>query len=164
MPDYGLFKTTRTVPIAPAYVFPRREELRVIVEKLRTHGIIVEELATPLTTKVEAFTIGKVSRAAGRLQGRDRESVQVSGGYEQKEMSFGPGTYVVRTSQPLGLLAAYLLEPESDDGLVTWNFLDSHIAPQKVLPIYKLMTPRVLKDLRPSSGTKTGNAQGEGTG
>jgi len=147
MPDYGLFTATRTVPIAPAYFIPRQEELRVVVEKLRTHGITVEELAKPLTTKVEAFRIVNVSHASGRLQGRDRESVKVSGDYEQKEMSFGPGTYVVRTSQPLGLLAAYLLEPESDDGLVTWNYLDSLIGPQKVLPIYKLMTPRVLKGL-----------------
>jgi len=162
MPDYGLFKATRSVPIATAYLVPRQEELRVIAEKLRAHGITVEELAKPVTTKVEAFTIGKVSRAAGRLQGRDRESVQVSGGYEQKEMSFEPGTYVVRTSQPLGRLAAYLLEPESDDGLGTWNFLDSHIGPQKVLPIYKLMSPRVLKDLRPGSRTKIEKAQGQG--
>lgn len=103
-----------------------------------------------------------VSRASGRLGGRDRESVTVTGGYEQKEMSFGPGTYVVRTSQPLGLLAAYLLEPESDDGLVTWNFLDAYLGPQKVLPIYKLMTPRVLKDLRLSSHTKIEKAHGEG--
>ena len=32
--------------------------------------------------------------------------------------------YVVRAAQPLGILALYLLEPQSDDGLVTWNFTD----------------------------------------
>ena len=60
-------------------------------------------------------------------------------------MQFEPGTYFVRTSQPLGLLAAYLLEPESDDGLVAWNFFDAFLQPQKVLPVYKLMRARDLK-------------------
>ncbi|HYV29292.1 MAG TPA: hypothetical protein VFA77_17285 [Candidatus Eisenbacteria bacterium] len=43
------------------------------------------------------------------------------------------------TAQPLGILAAYLLEPESDDGLVTWNFFDAFLEPGKVYPIYKHM-------------------------
>jgi hypothetical protein len=70
----------------------------------------------------------------------------VTGHYEEKEITFAPGTYLVRTSQPLGLLAAYLLEPESDDGFVAWNFLDSHLNPQTILPIYKLMESRALAD------------------
>ena len=48
-------------------------------------------------------------------------------------------TILVRTAQPLGLLAACLLEPESDDGLVTWNFLDADLEVGKVYPIHKLM-------------------------
>ena len=34
------------------------------------------------------------------------------------------GSLVVRTDQPLGRLVFYLLEPESNDGLTTWNVLD----------------------------------------
>jgi hypothetical protein len=55
-------------------------------------------------------------------------------------MTFESGTAIVRTAQPLGLLAAYLLEPESDDGLVNWNFLDAYLSEGKIYPIYKLMT------------------------
>jgi hypothetical protein len=32
--------------------------------------------------------------------------------------------FVVRAAQPLGILALYLLDPQSDDGLATWNFVD----------------------------------------
>ena len=39
----------------------------------------------------------------------------------------------------LTALAAYLLEPESDDGLNTWNFLDAYLGEGKVHPVYKLM-------------------------
>ena len=64
--------------------------------------------------------------------------VTLKGSYEENKLEFAPGTLLVRSAQPLGLLAAYLLEPESDDGLVTWNFLDSFLEKGKVYPIYKL--------------------------
>jgi hypothetical protein len=37
------------------------------------------------------------------------------------------------------LLAAFLLEPESDDGLLAWNFLDQFLQPGKVVPIHKVL-------------------------
>ena len=46
--------------------------------------------------------------------------------------------------QPLGVLAMYLLEPSSDDGFVTWNFLDDALAEGKDYPIW-----RVLKQATP---------------
>lgn len=46
---------------------------------------------------------------------------------------------MVRTAQPLGRLVCYLLEPESDDGLVDWNFFDAYLETGKTFPVYKLM-------------------------
>jgi hypothetical protein len=43
----------------------------------------------------------------------------------------------VRTAQPLATLASYLLEAESDDGLVNWNFLDAYLEKGKTYPIHK---------------------------
>jgi hypothetical protein len=143
MLDYGLFAAARSVPIARAYLIPHKEEVGAIVEKLRAHGIVVEELARPLTVDVERFTVEKVTRAPRRIQGHD--NVKVTWRSEEEKVRFEAGTYFVRTSQPLGLLAAYLLEPESDDGLVSWNFLDAFLEPQKVVPVYKLMRTNDLK-------------------
>jgi hypothetical protein len=137
MKDYGMFAATRTVQIGRAYLFRREDGLSAIEEKLRAHGIIFEELREPLTSEVERFTISEVKRTERPFQGH--KSVRLAGEYRREEMKFEPGTILVRTSQPLGVLAAYLLEPESDDGLVTWNFLDDYLAPQKVYPIYKVM-------------------------
>jgi hypothetical protein len=139
MLDYGLFASTRSISVPGAYLIPRQEGLRAAVEKLREHGIAVEELVKPLQAKVETFIIEKVNRAPRRFQGHD--GVKLTGRYGKEEIRFEPGTYLVRTSQPLGLLAAYLLEPESDDGLVAWNFLDGLLGTEKVLPIYKLTQP-----------------------
>jgi hypothetical protein len=45
----------------------------------------------------------------------------------------------VRTNQPLTSLLCYLLEAESDDGFVNWNFLDVYLGKGKTYPINKLM-------------------------
>jgi dipeptidyl-peptidase-4 len=51
---------------------------------------------------------------------------------------------VVRMAQPLANLAAYLLEPQSNDGLMTWNYLDRYLVPQwgsgyNPYPVYKVI-------------------------
>jgi hypothetical protein len=45
---------------------------------------------------------------------------------------------VVRTDQPLGRLAFYLLEPESDDSLTTWNLFDGVLKPGATHPVLKV--------------------------
>ena len=47
------------------------------------------------------------------------------------------GSLVVRTDQPLGRLVFYLLEPESDDGLGTWNLLDAALKVGEPHPVMK---------------------------
>jgi dipeptidyl-peptidase-4 len=147
------------VPIARAYLIPHKEEVGALVAKLRAHGIVVEELARPLTTDVDTFTIEKVTRAPRRFQGHD--NVKVAGTSQEEKVQFEAGTYLVRTSQPLGVLAAYLLEPESDDGLVSWNFLDAFLEPQKVLPVYKLMRTGDLKRVETRSSNPKGPSNSE---
>lgn len=137
MLDYGLFAAKRSVRIPQGYLIPHDEALRPLMENLRTHGIRVEELAKPLMARTEGFTIESVNQAARPVQGHKISSV--TGHWAEQESQFDQGTYIVRTTQPLGLLAAFLLEPESDDGLLAWNFLDQFLQPGKVVPIRKLL-------------------------
>ena len=44
----------------------------------------------------------------------------------------------IPANQPLGRLAFYLLEPESDDGLVTWNFIEEGVSVGKTYPVYRV--------------------------
>jgi hypothetical protein len=48
--------------------------------------------------------------------------------------------YVVSTSQPLARVAMYLLDPESDDGLATWNVFDGALA-QRTYPVFRAAAP-----------------------
>ena len=137
MQDYGVFAAKRSVPTARAYVFRREDGTRAVIDKLLQHGIAVEELTSPLTTEVESFVIDSVKKAARPFQGHT--AVTLSGKYKKETLTFPAGSILVRAAQPLGTLAAYLLEPESDDGLTSWNFLDTYLGEGKVHPVFKVM-------------------------
>jgi hypothetical protein len=139
MDDVGMFEAVRTVPVPRAYLFERADP---IVEKLRQHGIVVEELSAATEVPVETFTIDKFERSKRTFQGHNE--VRMAGTYANERRSFPAGTVVVRTAQPLGRLVFYLLEPESDDGLVTWNFWDASLEVGKRFPVFKLLTAEKL--------------------
>ena len=49
-----------------------------------------------------------------------------------------PGSLFIPANQPLARLAFYLIEPESDDGLVTWNVIEEGLAVGQTYPIYRV--------------------------
>jgi hypothetical protein len=58
-----------------------------------------------------------------------------------RRIALAAGAFLVRTGQPLGSLAVYLLEPASEDGLAAWNFMDGWLKHGEELPVYRLMKP-----------------------
>jgi hypothetical protein len=70
-------------------------------------------------------------------------NVQVEGrwGRQPIDTTVNAGGYLVNTNQPLGTLAAYLLEPASEDGVVTWNLLDRELRAGSAYPITRLGAP-----------------------
>jgi hypothetical protein len=42
-------------------------------------------------------------------------------------------------------LAFYLIEPESDDGLVTWNIIEEGLAGGQTYPIYRVLDGAAIK-------------------
>lgn len=134
MEDLGNFASTRTVKAPRAYLFKPDSK---IVEKLLQHGITVEELTSELTVNVDSFKIETVEKSKRPFQGHNE--TKMTGKFNQEKVTFTVGTILVRTAQPLGRLVFYLLEPESDDGLVDWNFFDSYLETGKTFPVYKLM-------------------------
>jgi hypothetical protein len=137
MDDYGIFAAKRSVAVPRAYIFKPEKNLEIVIEKLVQHGITVEELTSPLQTEVEVFTIGNVTRSQRAFQ--NHREMKITGTYKKENMTFPVGSIIVRTAQPLGRLVCYLLEAESDDGLVNWNFFDPYLETGKVFPVYKIM-------------------------
>jgi dipeptidyl-peptidase-4 len=145
MPYYADFVAKRSVRLPYAYLIPIVGT--EIPDKLRQHGIAVERLTEAATLETEAFRLKEIKGAERLYQGHRTNTVK--GEYAVEKREFPKGTYLVRTAQPLGRLAAYLLEAESDDGLLVWNYFDKDIVSQwgggaQVYPVYKLFTPQNL--------------------
>jgi murein tripeptide amidase MpaA len=138
MPVYDRFAAARKEPIPRAYLIPAR--LGEIVALLRRQGILVDLTTQSEKQGLEAFAVEGLS-VDSLFEGH--RSVQVEGHWSAQpaDSLLSAGWYVVRTDQPLGTLAAYFLEPLSEDGVVTWNFLDRELQPGRLYPILRLRTP-----------------------
>ena len=55
------------------------------------------------------------------------------------------GSYIVRAGQPYGLLAFYLLEPENDDGLLSWGFFENVLSAPGAYPVLRVTQPVTLR-------------------
>jgi len=144
VPYFSDFFIKRSVPFPAAYLIPAPEPAAVDV--LRRHGISVERLTEAATLDVETFKIKEIKGAERLYQGHRTNTIK--GEYVKEKIILPAGTYIVSTAQPLGNLAAYLLEPESDDGLVVWNYFDKFLASSWggggsgiSVPIHRLLKP-----------------------
>jgi hypothetical protein len=137
MPVWDRFTAAKREAMPAAYLIPDR--LQTVVELLRRQGIIVTALPDGWKGRAEAFTIDSVRRARNRFEGHN--ALSVDGRWTAGADSAAGAWYLVATTQPLGVLAAYLLEPDSEDGVVTWNLLDSDMVPGSSYPVRRLRTP-----------------------
>jgi hypothetical protein len=132
---YDRFDPEYSVPVPAAYAIPAgREE---VVRALRMHGVIVDRLLSPVRVSAVAFTVDSVAHAHRAFQGHNETTLH-GRWLAPRTISLAKGSYLVRTGQPLGALAVYLLEPESDDGLVTWNTLDAVLRDGAEFPIVRV--------------------------
>src|SRR4029453_16281283 len=134
--DRFVATTTRRVPREYVVRSSSAAVLNSVEGVLRTHGIVVERVTTPSRRVVDAFVVDEVEHARQPFQGH-RETT-VTGQFERREDEIPAASLVVRTNQPRGRLAFYLLEPESNDGLTTWNVFDAELAAGKAHPVLKV--------------------------
>ncbi len=146
IPYYVDYYPTKNVRFPFAYLITTTDP--AITDLLKRHGIKMEKLSGDAKIQVQRFEITDLKGSARLNQGHYTNTIE--GKYIDGPVDFPAGTIVVRTAQPLGNLAAYLLEPQSDDGLVFWNFLDRILVPQwgngyNPCPVYKVLDKTVLK-------------------
>jgi hypothetical protein len=135
MPVFDRFVAARKEAMPAGYLIPAR--LKETVELLRRQGILVEVLTASWRTAVEVFTVD--SLGLGPLfEGHRPVAVEGRWGQAASDTVAAAGWYLVRTDQPLGTLAAYLLEPTSEDGVVTWNLLDRELQARLAYPMMRV--------------------------
>ena len=89
MKDYGVFAVTRSAAMPKGWLIPTNPRLTAAVERLRLHGLKVEEISTPAQVSVERFTITAYTRAERMFQGH-REA-RLKGSFDVAQLSVAPG-------------------------------------------------------------------------
>lgn len=118
MPFLARFVGDKVVARPRAYVVPGR-----LAAFFRGHGLSV--LPAPSAARVERATLESLGEVSGR-------AILEASGVGHRQVSWAPATaqlptdaVIVATNQPLGAVAVYLCEPESDDGLVEGGFVQT---------------------------------------
>ena len=91
-----------------------------VIALLKLHGIAYEPIAAPRTV-----TLDMVRLSGPKLKDADEGHVPLAAAayvHAQRTETYPAGSVRVPSDQPLGLLAAAMLEPESPDSLLAWNF------------------------------------------
>jgi hypothetical protein len=145
LPYLATYAPTRTVRLPRGYLMVNPED--ALVRKLQQHGIVVERLSEAASVPVEGFRITAIEGSDQLNQGHYTNRVR--GEYFETTRMFPPGTAFVSLAQRLAPLAASLLEAESDDGLLVWNFFDRALSIQwgggpREYPVYRLHEDRRL--------------------
>jgi dipeptidyl aminopeptidase/acylaminoacyl peptidase len=151
----GACEPTLSVSRPYAYLFPAA--YAKAVETLQRHGIDVEQLREDIELDLEVYPIDQVHHSSGAFQKHHLVRVEATARPESRRLP--AGTILVKTGQALGDLVVYLLEPQSEDGLVTWNLFDDGLAAGKDFAVVRLPKPVPLTagPVRPLAEDRTFN-------
>lgn len=137
---YSSFEPILLSTVPKAYYFS--SDFIAIAEKLQEHGIKVDQLDKKVSVRGEVFLVSEFNKAS-RSRYPGHKPVTLEGEFHSKKQTFRSGDFRVNLEQPLAWLIFYLLEPQSDDGLVYWNYFDEYLEEKKAgekevaFPIFK---------------------------
>jgi hypothetical protein len=146
MKEYVTFTATRSQSLPKGWLIPKTlagtPRLAAALDRLRWHGIKIQEFANDQQLAVERFSIAEITKAPRPFQGH--QEARLKGEFARAQLTVDAGSLFIPANQPLARLASYLIEPESDDGLVTWNFIDEGLAVGQTYPIYRVVDSRAV--------------------
>ena len=137
MPVADRFEATLWRALPEAWILD--SSMTPTVERLRLHGVEARRLTRRWTGRGEAFTIDSIVASPRPFQGHTE--VRLEGRWSDQRLTLPRGTWVVSGRQALALVAAIMLEPQSDDGLTTWNFLDARLSVGSAHPVRRALDP-----------------------
>lgn len=91
-----------------------------VIARLRLHGIEMETLTEGRDVEVEMYRMQEARLGRSPFEGHVQ--VTATGVPEQRREHYSPGSVRIPTDQPLGELAAALLEPGGPDSFYQWGF------------------------------------------
>ena len=129
------FEPALAVDRPAAYLIP--PSLGAVVDLLQGHGVALGRLEREAEIDAEVYRIDAVQRIGGGYDGPETFNAEATPRAERRTAP--AGSIIAETSQPLGTLATYLLEPEADDGAATWGLLGDALGAGTDFPILRVL-------------------------
>ncbi len=114
---------TKTRPRPYAYILEPRAYKAV--ELLKLQNIMIEVLQEDTELDIEAYTATGLTRGNLNDHPAAITNINLEDETVKRTQTFPKGSYIIRTGQSRGRLASYMLEPETEDNVVTWNRMDA---------------------------------------
>jgi hypothetical protein len=134
MPVFDRFVPRLSKPLPQWYAIRANEN--ALRAKLLMHGIRMDE--SRVAGDLQLFHIDSIVRSPRPFQGHNE--IRLVGRWQELPGSTTADVLVVRTAQPLGRLAAFLLDPESEDSFSTWNAFDQVLG-DGIYPVFRHVAP-----------------------
>ena len=120
--NYSKFEAEVESTLPRGYFLPK--SMKSIADHLKKQGVEVTELKSSKKAIGEEFLLSSLNLSKRKFEGHFMANAE--GKFIPKTKTFKKGDYWIDMAQPLSNLIFYMLEPQSDDGLVTWNFFDAY--------------------------------------
>jgi hypothetical protein len=121
-PIFTSFEPTKTITRPWGYLIP--PSLAKVIPLLLEHDITVLKITEPITAVVEAYSATNITQDT-YFQGHYLKEVTAE--VRADTVRLPAGAFFVPAGQPKSNLLCYLLEPETDDNIITWGFLDDFL-------------------------------------
>jgi hypothetical protein len=132
IPHYDTVFVTDSIAAPEGYLIPK--EWSILVERLRLHGVRVEEMKNEETMDVKRYRFYEVKLASNSYEGRQR--IEYNYVTFNEEVVIPPGTYRVPAEQRTIKVIMHLLQPESEDSFLRWGFMNSIFEQKEYFEMY----------------------------
>ncbi len=119
-PVFTKWTPTRTTTRPWGYLIPN--SLTKVVPLLLEHGITVKRLTDDVELEVEAYNATEINTTE-YFQGHYLKAVKAD--KETKTITMPAGSFFIPSGQPMSNFISYIFEPETNDNLITWGYLDN---------------------------------------
>ena len=119
-PIFTKWEPTRTATRPWGYLIP--PSLTKVVPLLLEHDITVKQLTEPVELEVEAYYATEITHDE-YFQAHYLNAV--TGEARTETVSLPAGSFFIPSGQPMSNFISYIMEPVTNDNLVTWGYLDN---------------------------------------
>ncbi|MFC1660491.1 DUF2817 domain-containing protein [Gemmatimonadota bacterium] len=119
-PVFTKWEPTRTAVRPWGYLLP--PSLTKVVPLLLQHDITVKQLTEPVEVEVEVYSATEITHAE-YFQAHYLKALKAEKSTET--VSLPVGSFFVPSGQPMSNFISYIMEPETNDNLITWGYLDN---------------------------------------